>query len=551
MNPSKKRCSSTLASDNDECEMEEEAEEEAVYEETISSLGIKSADEEAQGNAPGKMKVNYHYSAQGKSLTSTAALGELPAVLLERIFLYSTEKPCDVLPLERVCKAMHFVLRDGSTFWDQHVNFKLSSPYIIGNCHEENHYGKWDLDPRLSASLCSSISERQLSTREAAFWKGGLRLVLHTRCYHYREYDTKNLILSALENSADTFRSVLVTILAKMKKPGTPCNGIPRLRGDTVGYLADLTQAWAVARLESALLTAFNGGRVAVTKEDITHLDRMRSSSIFLRPLPTLNCSVGMKQHHSTSLDFCSCFCPSSGETKWHWPEDDCLGDDVLSAELRFKMVRFIAYRAGIVKISSAALDLIAAEIFHLLGVLMVDGFEASKATDYEALIHKTSCRRLTYGTPGDGIDMFSVPPPPVPVEDEANGYIYTIVPGQIKAAADKRMRGKSVNGIVFGEIWIPSSGLNAGEEKRGEMSRYFPDEVTSGVNLDGSAMYLGTSEGTAAGDEDMDYEYESESDDETELDEEVWATDKWIQEELERLYDEYGRWTYDRRLLR
>lgn len=543
-------------SDNEDCEMEEQAEEEAVYEDTVACLGMKSAEDDesktTNTNDGGNKCIQYDIQG-GKTLAApSASLGSLPAVILQRIFLFGVKEPQDALPLERVCKAMHFVLRAEGTFWDQHVYFKLSSPYIIGGHRQHRCPAIEQLPPNVR----SGVHERQLSTREAAFWRVGLRFVEQHMHHHVFRSKSQNLscdntILSALGNSADIFRSVLASIMAKMKRPGASCDEVPRIRGDTVGYLAELAQAWAVERLQSALLVAFNFERVTVTKGDIMFLDQIKPCSIFLRPQPTLSCSVGMKHHHSTSLDSCSCFCPSSGETKWHWPEDDCLGDAVLSADVRYRMVRRIAYRAVIVKISASALDLIAAEIFHLLGVLTIDAFEASKAAGYEALIHKSFCSRLTYGTPGDGIDMFSVPPIPVFAKSDVGdngdcslGRIYTITPGQIKAAADKRMKGKCVNGIIFGEIWVPSTGATVEEEKREEMSRYFPDDMDQGSEKKSGGRCVDACGGTDEG-EDMDYEhesesdynYESESDDETELDKEAEEVDDWMDEECDRAF--------------
>ena len=185
-----------------------------------------------------------------------------------------------------------------------------------------------------------------------------------------------------------------------------------------------------------------------------------------------------------------SCLCPSSDGTEWCWPDDDCLSEDILSAELRYKIVRRLAYRAGVVGITAAALELVAAELLHLLGVLVIDAFEMSRKTDYsQAFPNQT---RVRYGTPGDGIDVFSVPPPPTPIvngKGDAGGQKYTIVPGQIKSAAIQRLQGKGqeVNGNVYGSWWIstPDSDDSCRERERYQESLLYFQSTDQGSSDD------------------------------------------------------------------
>ena len=204
-----------------------------------------------------------------------------------------------------------------------------------------------------------------------------------------------------------------------------------------------------------------------------------------------------------------------------------------MPAEIRRKMVRRLAYRAGIIQLTSDAFDLIAAEMFHLLGVLLVDAFEASMKMDYGMYVCQDFIKhvhRLTYGTPGDGLDMFSVPPPPMPIEDDngdESGYAYTVVPGQIKVAARNRFGGKTMSdtteirtGTVLGEIWVPSSGFTAEEEKEEEI-RYYSEAVEVALPYSSDKNISGTNDDENM---DVDYVYESDGyDTELEYDEEVF----------------------------
>ena len=254
-----------------------------------------------------------------------------------------------------------------------------------------------------------------------------------------------------------------------------------------------------------------------VTKDDIMVLDDIRGASLFASA--DRRCSVGKKCHNTVSSISCSCFISSSHGTQWCWPEDDCLTEEIMPAEIRRKIVRRLAYRAGIIQLTSDAFDLIAAEIFHLLGVLLVDAFEASMKVDYGMYMasfrpcqdYTKHVHRLTYGTPGDGLDMFSVPPPPMPIEDddgEDGGYSFTVVPGQIKVAVTNRFGG-NLDSIrtVLGDTWVPSSGFTAEEEKVEEIS-YYGEAVEVELPYSSDKSISGTND-----DENMDVDYVYESD--------------------------------------
>ena len=227
---------------------------------------------------------------------------------------------------------------------------------------------------------------------------------------------------------------------------------------------------------------------------------------------------------------------------QWCWPEDDCLVDDVLAAEARRKIVRRLAYRAGIVKLTSEVFDLVAAELLHSLGVLLVDAFEVSREAqlqrfgqDLNFIRHTT--QYLTYGGPCDGhdmqsagIDMFSTPPPPMPASEDPDrpyesGYAYTIVPGQIKNAALKRFSGQGGPYHVYGDTWVAGFGFTCEEEKEKEESYYFSENIE-----DPSPSLLQRVE--AERDElarrlaiyEYDSDYESESDGSSESDEDDYS---------------------------
>ena len=497
----------------------DEAEDEAMYVEIMASLRMEQVANDAvdhkddeKGKAPTKLKG----PVGNASASELLPFGGIPENLLERIFIYATEKPYEMLHLERVCKIAHRVLHAEGSFWDHHNKFKLRAP------------------------VARRGSANPVTTREAIFWEEGIESIQK----HQESHDNAILtVLSEYEegNPADNFRWVASGIMAKMRKsetPGVPCIGTPRLRGDAVGYLAELLEHFAIKRLEAAVILAIHPIRevafkavkerfVCVDKSDIMKLDKIRPFS-FLDPSPYPRCSVGTKDHHPTSPNSCTCFCPST-DNQWRWPDDDCLVDDVMPAEARRKIVRRIAYRAGVVRLSSKAFDLVAAEIFHLLGVLLVDAYEESRTMDYAPILqNEANSGGLRYNIPGDGIDTFSIPPPPVFTGDDPNDSecSYTIVPGQIKAAAAKRLKGQEVNGVVYGDHWIAGSGFTVEQEKEEEMSYYLPNRSDEFDSLIRQEIRRLEHSSNAAAEDDEDMEYEHESDDGTETETEVDESD-------------------------
>ena len=247
--------------DNPDGEMEEEAEEgdEAVYDRPVASLGFKAAADNDTWSAPPNGNILKYYGDNMEDrggIVPAASLGALPETLSQKNFHYSVD--CwymwEALSLERVCKAMHRALRAEGIFWDlhHHNRHRCSLPFTGKN-----------------AGICQ---------RSASFQGIGLRLIRR-----YQKFSTSNLTLSVLEeehkdgSAADNFRLVAAGVMAKMMKSGTHCTGTPRLRGDTVGYLAELLQGFAIHRLQSALRIAVGAGRDFVTKDDIILLFIMRS----------------------------------------------------------------------------------------------------------------------------------------------------------------------------------------------------------------------------------------------------------------------------------
>ena len=78
----------------------------------------------------------------------------------------------------------------------------------------------------------------------------------------------------------------------------------------------------------------------------------------------------------------------------------------------------------------------------------------------------------LAYNEPTTSIDMFQIPPPPFKTPP-----VHTIVPGQIRAAAEER---DITPDNVYGDVWVSSSGFTKEEEEEIERSYYYKDNKSS-----------------------------------------------------------------------
>ena len=390
----------------------------------------------------------------------------MPDIILEKILHYSTDHPSKVCIVERVCKRIRR-LTTGEDFWLRHP---LSTKYrssILGrtnklpdNCLESrSHLYK------ILKKCKARISDHPF-TRQLAFELEAVGRIRHSQCNH------SNRILDVLRDEgdcvADTFRTLSADILSRMNL-GPEVHF--RLRGDTIGYICELLQGYIVDRLEIAILLAISRHRVSVVvqRDDIALAFR-RQSDIFSCSYSQVprRCNVATGDHGKSSTDDCSCSLPSSSGIIWRWPDDDC--HDVLPLEAGRRIIRRLAYIAGVVNMSNEAFILVETEYLHALGVLLVCAYESS--VDMETKMTFLGVEdSITYEAPHSAVDMFSSPPPPFQNEQQ---LVYTIVPGHIRTAAEQR-------GItpykVYGAEWVASSGFTKEEELDIEKSYYYEDE--------------------------------------------------------------------------
>ena len=314
----------------------------------------------------------------------------------------------------------------------------------------------------------------------------------------YHQKSTSNAILDVLEDGsecvASTFRTISADILSRMAHHG---EAHFRLRGDTIGYIVELLQGYMIDRLEAAILLAIHRQgpnhendstspfpRRVVQNDDIVLAFRRQtlfSSCYSSQNLTRCDVSAGHHGRVESLLD-CSCSLPSSSGIVWRWPLDNC--HDVLPTEAGRRIIRRLAYIAGIPEMSSEAFVLAEAELLHALGLLLVSAYESCVDIEKTRTTQLLGAEeQLTYNEPNVQISMFKTPPPPFYRKPKTNENIfqhhpddtavYTIVPGLIEAAAEQRGITPSK---VYGDAWVAISGFDPEEEEEMEKSYYYKE---------------------------------------------------------------------------
>jgi len=412
----------------------------------------------------------------------------MPDTILEKIIHFATEQPSEVCVLERVCKRIN-KMTTNDEFWARHPSSKCWSEFHITAYHQKGIY---------TADLPL--------TRKGAFMMEAFRNI--------RKYQksTSNAILDVLgdeeECIADTFRTISADILSRMTHFGPEAHF--RLRGDTIGYIVEILQGYMVDRLEAAILLAIH--RQSSNHEGDTW-------AIERRVVQVQGDDIALAFRRQTA----SCY--SSSGIVWRWPLDNC--HDVLPAEAGRRIIRRLAYNAGIPEMSNDAFILAEAELLHVVGLLLVSSYDSCVNTEQTRATQLLSAEeQLTYNEPNASISMFKTPPPPFYSKPRNDYYqdhpddavVYTIVPGQIETAAEQRGLTPTK---VLGDVWVAISGFSPKEEKKTEKSYYYKetfhndDSEESDSDSVGSDSFRSISfqNGSVWVDNDWDREYDEDED--------------------------------------
>ena len=266
--------------------------------------------------------------------------------------------------------------------------------------------------------------------------------------------------------------------------PSFPVNGFKLfLRGDSIAYLTEVVEQHMVYRLNNAWTAALFRSNPKeshpypmLCENDIMFIDSIRSYDFGCFH----SCSIHNGTHCCTRLSF------ADSPKIWQWPDDNCLGEEIIGAEQRQHMVRAIASRAGIMKLTGATFDSIAAEILHLMATIVIDAFEVSKSLWYhdeniggyfaeddagsyfdEDYIDDTideeddhSSHSSEQGNDYE-VDYSNQSPPPPETFDEEGKLLCVIVPRQIKDAAVRI----GMKPLLDSQSWEAGEGRSRHEE--------------------------------------------------------------------------------------
>jgi hypothetical protein len=397
-----------------------------------------------------KTDIIYEDETQTTAPSNPSLMG-LPDSVLEHVLHYSVDSPFDIIRIETVCKRVH-KLTTCHDFWKRHT-YKKRRKF------------------------------RRMSTR-----KGACKSMAMHHIIKYQRQDT-NIIKDVLSEAnevrfAHIFRTMSANVMRRMNHVGPEAQCI--LRGDTIGYICELLQGYMIRRLEEAFLLRSQTvlpqdwakvkqghyGGYEVTRRDIEFAFQGLSPFMPFSCQKPVKCNVSTIEHKMGASAYgCSCGISSSSGILWQWPLDDCR--DTLPPEAGRRIIRRLAYRAGIPEMTNEAFVLAEAELLHALGVLLVDAYESSVELSKKSTLLKED-EEIVYNQPSYGaLDIFKFPPPPFWKTGDGD-KIYTVVPGQIRAAAERRgIEPCNVYGDA-GVFWVTTPGFTLEEEMDIEESYYY-----------------------------------------------------------------------------
>jgi hypothetical protein len=247
----------------------------------------------------------------------------------------------DILAFERTCRSFRHLLTDDA---------------IWGTLFPDEYRGEhFDHPPTM---------------REKTF----LGITLLAIKLHQRSRD--NILLEYLGGAVGV-RRIVGLLLDEMN----PLRDRPPLflRGDAIEYLVEVIQGHIIARLQKVNLLVIRSlrhgdGYPEVRSNDLRLLDELTlygdldslgAIYVYDNALEQCRCSIANNRHS------CKRMASLDGEGWWTWPDHNCASEEILGAEERRKMVRALAYRAGIVKMSGSVFSIVATEVLHHMAVIV------------------------------------------------------------------------------------------------------------------------------------------------------------------------------------
>jgi len=181
---------------------------------------------------------------------------------------------------------------------------------------------------------------------------------------------------------------------------------------------------------------------------------------------------------------------------------DDCADEQILGYEERRKMVRALAYRAGVVKLSGEVFSIVASEVLHHMAVLIYNAYEQCWGQ------HPCSCTGhldnplyvnreepdddeggasdddtvwdCQYSDQNDDVlsnEYYYNHCPPLQADNDGNTN-FVIIPRAIKNAAERMGMRPLLGYAEFGDMWAARDEDKKEEEVEEAMDQYYLAEV-------------------------------------------------------------------------
>ena len=252
-------------------------------------------------------------------------LATMPEEVLLRLITYVDDNYAhrDILSLERTCLAFWRLLQDDK-IWEMIASND-------GSAGDEYEYPP--------------------TIRERVF----LRMTIDNIRIYQGDASTENLLLKFL-GGVDGMRCLLDKLVDVM---GLPCRTFRAIRCDAIEYIAEIVQCNVMFNLFKILRVQHFSGRPGdsyptVKTRDFTQLDGFfRTDYSDIR----LDCCIACGLHNCRLTDL------------WTSPDED--SKRFLGEEEQRQLVRALAYRAGIVKMSGEVFSIVSTQIVHDVAVLV------------------------------------------------------------------------------------------------------------------------------------------------------------------------------------
>ena len=447
-----------------------------------------TATDTAMANEPGAAK---------DELAVGPSLHLMPEAVLGRIFqnMNAKKDASALVSLEMTCTSLNSALAS-DVLWAQTLDNGRGDPEFLNESEYEG-LPTWR-DYVLRCSALKKIKSRQRSSG--------------------------NIVLETL-GGADGVRNLAAALLRKMSPQVDELIHKMYLRADAVSYLAHILDDYMTTNLTKAFTcTTFRSGPddkdPIVRADDIAFLSKLDGIGPNFMRFAT---DGYMYRYDGLGVD-------------WVWPKDHC--PDILSSNDSRFLIRRLAYRAGVCKISTCAFKYATIDFLNTISYLLIDAFEASKGLAPTSIEEMTSLEDPRYIT-SDQVyeksqntfplcsfgaakhksgeitlepDYYQKMCPPFH-SNEGGKIVCVIIPRQIQDAASrcglKHLYGHGCRD--YQDSFEPGSVQSQEEEYDDEMSQYYA-ESNSNESSDSSDSYESSGSYESDGDEaSEDLSYESD----------------------------------------